>query len=310
MLDAERRSDFQYVLQFIEQHLTSELSLDGVAEHMAISKYHFHRLFHSFVGSPFASYVRKRRLSNAASELLTTKRRILDIALDYQFESQEAFTRAFKKMFQMTPGQYRSFIHTIVQKKEREQQMNSMNNVNTSSRDPYGWMLSGTHPSDYEMGIDFSITHHGKASGYLRSQADNVGGFATMMQVFKAHHYRGQRLQFTGFLKTEQVDSMCGLWMRVDGKDQEILQFDNMSNRPVSGSTDWTRYHIVLDVPKDSEAISFGVLLNGKGKVWIDSLQFEAVSDQVPTTNMEEDVQIPEHPVNLSFEQFEQSEAT
>lgn len=298
----ERRENVYKALQFIENNLKNELSIETVANYVATSKYHFHRLFHSYVGTPLATYIRKRRLSNAATELLTTERRILEIALDYQFESQEAFTRAFKKMFQMTPGQYQAFISAIVQKKERKNEMNQL------QKEPKGWMLSGTHPSDYEMGIDFTNTHHGKASGYLCSKDGSVGGFATMMQVFKAHEYRSQRLQLSGFLKTAEVEQWCGLWMRIDGKEQEILQFDNMSNRPISGTTNWTRYHIVLDVPKQSETISFGVLLYGKGHVWIDSVRFDTVGENVPTTNLEEEVQLPEHPVNLSFDEFEHNE--
>lgn len=291
-------SDMQRALQYIEINLKSELSLETVASSAATSKYHFHRLFQAYTGMTLASYIRKRRLSNAASELLTTDRRILDIALDYEFESQEAFTRAFKKMFHMTPGEYRRFITLLVQKKER---INSMDNSMQS--EPKGWLLSGTHPSDYEMGVDYKTTHHGKASGYVRSKGNPEGGFATMMQVFKAAAYRGKRLRLTGFLKTKDVQPWCGLWMRVDGKGGEVLQFDNMENRPVMGTNDWNRYHIVLDVPEHSETISFGVLLTGGGQLWLDSVQFESVSDQVPTTNLEESVQLPDHPVNLSFEE-------
>lgn len=53
------------------------------------------------------SYIRKRRLSEAVRQLLTSKSRILDIALDYQFDSQAAFTRAFRAMFAISPGSYR-----------------------------------------------------------------------------------------------------------------------------------------------------------------------------------------------------------
>lgn len=52
-------------------------------------------------------YIRKRRLSCAAHDLLITSKRIIDIAVEYQFQSQESFTRAFKKMFGITPGKYR-----------------------------------------------------------------------------------------------------------------------------------------------------------------------------------------------------------
>jgi len=52
-------------------------------------------------------YVRKRRLARAAEQVADPKRRIIDVALDHGFQSHETFTRAFKRMFGMTPGEYR-----------------------------------------------------------------------------------------------------------------------------------------------------------------------------------------------------------
>lgn len=299
-MNHERGAEVHNVLQFIEDNLENELNLDIIARHAAASKYHFHRRFHAYTGTTLASYIRKRRLSSAASKLLTTDQRILEIALDYQFESQEAFTRAFKKMFQMPPNRYRTFMKKLIQKRECRPMTNNVN------KEPKGWFLSGSHPSDYEMGIDLTTSHHGKASGYLHSKRDSAGGFATMMQMFKAQDYRGQRLQLSGFLKTQEVEEWCGLWMRIDGKDAEILEFDNMGNRPISGTTNWTRYTIVLDVPRESEAISFGILLCGKGRVWADSLQFEVVGDDVPTTGAKEEEMLPDNPVNLNFEDLQE----
>ncbi|TCZ78789.1 AraC family transcriptional regulator [Paenibacillus albiflavus] len=291
------REDLHRTLSFIDNHLKEELTLEIISLNMAISQFHCHRLFHAYSGMTLASYIRIRRLTNAASELLTTDQRILDIALDYQFESQEAFTRAFKKMYHMTPGKYRTFMSKLIYMRERIK-------MNVKTKEPIGWMLTGSHPTDYEMGVDFKTVHQGKASGYLRSAGEIAGGFATMMQTFKADTYRGQRLQLSGFVKTTDVDGWCGLWMRIDSKEQDAIQFDNMSNRPIDGSTEWTRYDIVLDVPQNSTTISFGTLLNGKGQVWIDSLRFETVSDRIPTTNLEDIENLPDQPVNLSFEEI------
>jgi hypothetical protein len=124
-----------------------------------------------------------------------------------------------------------------------------------------------------------------------------------MMQKFKADNYKGHRLRLSGFVKTEEVERWAGLWMRVDGKDNELLQFDNMYNRPIKGTTNWNHYSVVLDVPNDSMAIAFGLLLEGPGQVWLDSLSFDIVDEKVPSTNMEEDIQLPEQPLNLQFEE-------
>ena len=61
----------------------------------------------------------------------------------------------------------------------------------------------------------------------------------------------------SGYLKTSEV-TKAQMWMRVDGANTKILSFDNMDSRPVRGTTSWTRYEIVLDVPADSIDIAFG----------------------------------------------------
>jgi AraC-like DNA-binding protein/GNAT superfamily N-acetyltransferase len=91
----------------IESCLTAPLSVETAAAVVGYSRFHFSRTFAAVTGVTPVAYVRKRRLSEAACELATTSRRILDIALDYQFQSQEAFTRSFKQEFGLNPAAYR-----------------------------------------------------------------------------------------------------------------------------------------------------------------------------------------------------------
>ncbi|WII39120.1 helix-turn-helix domain-containing protein [Paenibacillus thiaminolyticus] len=102
-----RRSIIESAVQYIETHLKGPLHADEVARHVHISYYHFHRLFHAMTGETIGDYIRKRRLTEASLELMGTRRPILDIAVDYQFESHEAFTRAFKKVFGLSPYAFR-----------------------------------------------------------------------------------------------------------------------------------------------------------------------------------------------------------
>ncbi|UYO99245.1 helix-turn-helix transcriptional regulator [Oceanotoga sp. DSM 15011] len=76
--------------------------------------YHFHRIFNELTGETLKSYIRKRRLTEASKDLLNCNNSIIDIAFDYGFESQESFTRAFKKVFKVTPGKYRKRIITLI----------------------------------------------------------------------------------------------------------------------------------------------------------------------------------------------------
>ncbi|MHA6529288.1 helix-turn-helix transcriptional regulator [Paenibacillus sp. BAC0078] len=66
------------------------------AQEAGFSKFHFHRIFQKYVGKSVAEFIRLRRLSSSAQLLLYSDERILDIALHYGFESQEAFTRALR----------------------------------------------------------------------------------------------------------------------------------------------------------------------------------------------------------------------
>jgi AraC family transcriptional regulator len=97
----------QQAVDFIEEHLKDELPIERVAREAYFSMWHFQRVFGAIVGLGVKEYVRKRRLTLAMAELAGTERRIIDIALDYQFESQESFTRAFKANFGLTPGECR-----------------------------------------------------------------------------------------------------------------------------------------------------------------------------------------------------------
>lgn len=95
-------------IEYIEDNLDNKIELKELADKAFLSKYHFHRVFHSVVGEPVAEYIRKRRLKEAASELITTDNKIVDIALKYQFSSQEAFTKAFKRFYGVPPREFRT----------------------------------------------------------------------------------------------------------------------------------------------------------------------------------------------------------
>jgi len=84
-----------------------------------------------------------------------------------------------------------------------------------------------------------------------------------------------------------------------------------MQRRPITGTNDWYKYEIVLDIPEDGAMMNFGALLEGDGKIWIDDLSFEIVTDEVETTNemirpTNQKIAIPaslaKEPENLSFE--------
>ena len=100
-------SDFLKSIEFIEEHMYDKISVHEVAAASHYSTYHFSRIFKTLVGDTPKEYLRKRRLTVAAKRLLSEDIGILELALECQFDSQEAFTRAFKSLFNIAPAQYR-----------------------------------------------------------------------------------------------------------------------------------------------------------------------------------------------------------
>jgi hypothetical protein len=164
---------------------------------------------------------------------------------------------------------------------------------------PKGWLLAGSKPGDFDAGVDGGQAFEGHGSAYLKSRSTASDGFGTMMQSISAEKYKGNRIRLSGVVKSERVMSWAGLWLRVD-RGTESLGFDNMQKRPIKGTTEWQRYEVVLDVPRDATGISFGILLNGAGEVWLSGTKLEVVGAEVPVTNLLEK-HLPEQPVNLEF---------
>jgi RNA polymerase sigma factor (sigma-70 family) len=165
---------------------------------------------------------------------------------------------------------------------------------------PQGWTCNG---QDYAFAVDSSVRHVGKYSCRIESVGPRPTG-AMMSQAIRAEDYRGQRVRYSGFLKTESLEGMATLWMRIDGEN-ELLAIDKTIQQAVRGTSGWRKAEIVLDVPADSKSIRFAILVEGTGKAWIDGLNLEVVERSVPVTNPStkgRKPELPRRPVNLNFE--------
>jgi len=166
---------------------------------------------------------------------------------------------------------------------------------------PRGWFLAGSKPSEFEAGVDPGQAYQGHRSAYLKSKQLSVDGFGTLMQQFTAEQYLGKRVRLSGVVKSQEVAEWAGLWLRVD-KGKEMVAFDNMQDRAIKGRTDWRRYEVVLDVPKDASGIALGILLTGTGEVWLNGARFEVVGPDVAVTGSS-NAKTPDKPVNLDFDE-------
>lgn len=105
-MDEKKKTVFK-TIDYIEDHLNDELKLDDISENIGYSKFHLNRLFQEVAGCTIHKYIKQRRLSEAAKRLITSDDSISEIAYDANYESLQAFTYAFKKVYQYPPKIYR-----------------------------------------------------------------------------------------------------------------------------------------------------------------------------------------------------------
>lgn len=127
----------------------------------------------------------------------------------------------------------------------------------------------GYGDDNYYVAIDNEIHHSGNASITIQSKPSSKN-FQPFSYSFPAD-FGGKKIKLTGYIKTEDVTGgYAGFWMRIDPNGS----FDNMANRKITGTTDWTKYEIELDLkPAQARKVVFGALISGKGKMWIDDLE-------------------------------------
>jgi AraC-like DNA-binding protein len=126
----------QRSIDYIEENLNQVITLEDLASRAFFSPFHFHRIFQMVVGDTVMDYIRKRRLACAARYLIGSPKNILDIAVEYQFNTHNSFIRAFKKEYGITPKQYRNFQKQLIDMKkwEKPKEGKAMMNLSDSSR--------------------------------------------------------------------------------------------------------------------------------------------------------------------------------
>ena len=156
-----------------------------------------------------------------------------------------------------------------------------------------GWYTNNTYvslqeatvvSSDYEVGIDTAVSYQGGHSGTIRSRVDNPDGSGFLLQTIQADAYRGQRIRIAAFLKTEQVDGRAALNVTIYDGDGRVINNGQTGNNALTGTQDWQRQEMVVDVPENSAYLSFGTELAGSGQTWVDNWTIEVVSSDVPVT--------------------------
>jgi hypothetical protein len=184
-----------------------------------------------------------------------------------------------------------------------------------------GWSFNSFHRSDYKISIDNRISQHGQKSALIESDSSTRREFSTLLQSFIKKEFKGKRIKMTGFIKSQGVNDTATMWLRVDDCDKIMsTDFDNMMERPIVGTKDWTKCEIIFDVAEKC-VVFYGFIIIGTGKFWIDNVSFEIVDSSVGKTAINlnapfpdvyldqlkqypKDADLPERPpVNLDFEE-------
>jgi len=102
-------NDIYSSIEFIEANLKNNITVESVAKYTGYSLYYFSRVFNKNTGHSPYEYIIRRRLSQAAIDLVKTNNKIIDIAFEYQFNNPETFTRAFYRMFRYLPSSIKTY---------------------------------------------------------------------------------------------------------------------------------------------------------------------------------------------------------
>lgn len=106
--EVDSLENMNQALIYIEENLANEIDFKEVARLALCSEYHFQRMFSFLAGIPLSEYIRRRRLTLAAFELITSNARVIDVAIKYGYNSPDSFTRAFQGLHGVTPSEARN----------------------------------------------------------------------------------------------------------------------------------------------------------------------------------------------------------
>ena len=160
---------------------------------------------------------------------------------------------------------------------------------------------------NYEAGVTTDNPFTGKYSAYIRSREVEGNTMGTLWQAIKPRpDWFGERVRMTLYMKTLGVKDAAGLFMRVSTYGG-LINYDYMYDRVVHGDTDWHKQMIVLDIPRDTSLIDFGVWIIGKGEVQVDEFRFDVVDNKLQVTGTSEKIEFGQ-PENLDFEKYTEVE--
>jgi len=143
---------------------------------------------------------------------------------------------------------------------------------------PIGWFNSFGYVSGVSTDYAIRVVRRSEdretgTCAVLESSTAELSEFGSLMQRCPGRFLAGKTVRLEGELRTENVSGWAGLWLRADGAAHPTLFFDNMSRRPVVGTTSWARYFIDAPLPANTDWLNFGIVLSGPGLLSADNIR-------------------------------------
>lgn len=209
-------------ISYIEQHITEELSIGDIAKHVCISPFYFQKGFAMLCGFTVGEYIRKRRLSLAGNDLLSTNQKIIEIAIKYGYDSPDSFSKAFTRFHGVTP--------TAVRKEGAMIKSYASLKIN--------FLLKGGYTMDYKI---------------VEKEA------FTVMGVAKVFQYEGAALEvpkfWREFFETKKNKIVCGMYGINMDQEMKGNQFEYMIADNYDSSKDIPEGFITKVIPKHTWAV-------------------------------------------------------
>jgi len=169
----------QKAINYIEEHLLDDITMEQIAREVNSSVFHFQRTFSILTDMSIADYIRRRRLTLAAQELINTEQKVIDLAYKYGYDSPEAFTKAFRKQHQLTPSEAR----------KKQGQLQSYNRLVIQVS------LKGAEPMKYKIVEKEKFQVVGVKRTYNSQNGENLQGIPHFWNEMNSKNFDNQLIQ-------------------------------------------------------------------------------------------------------------------
>ena len=150
---------------------------------------------------------------------------------------------------------------------------------------PAYWGITGSNSEVYTLRTNRAVVLSGSASAVLEADPEaDTSRFGSLVQASSVAAFKGKRIELSGYIASENALAGASIWLRADDANGTVVAFENSFARGIRGTTEWTYQNIVIDIPKEAVALFYGAMLSGRGRLYVDDVQFRVVDATVPVT--------------------------